>query len=210
MGSDAGNGDKIKYLLAAGVKEEPIRRFSLLLETLARYSPRGEVRIDLSLVRGLDYYTSTVFEFMSANKETKGSIGGEEKLRDRLIGLYSGRDVAATGASLGIDRMMNLLGYESSLQYTYAKVIVNYIREANFPYALKIANTLRDRGVNADINLAARNIANQFAYADSIRVGYAVIVGDAEEKTGKLKLRNLVSGEELMLGVEEAVTELSK
>ena len=106
--------------------------------------------------------------------------------------------------------MMNLLGYESSLQYTYAKVIVNYIREANFPYALKIANTLRDRGVNADINLAARNIANQFAYADSIRVGYAVIVGDAEEKTGKLKLRNLVSGEELMLGVEEAVTELSK
>ena len=60
--------------------------------------------------------------------------------------------------------------------------MVNYLKDSNFPYALGVANALREKGVNTDINLASRNLGNQLAYANSIKVPYAVIIGDSEEK----------------------------
>ena len=125
--------------------------------------------------------------------------------------MYSGKKVTAVGTTIGVDVIANeVLNFSASLQYTYAKVIVDYVRDSNFKYAIGIANELRKRGINTDINLASRNIANQLAYANSIKVAYAIIVGDEEEKNGKMKLRNLTTGEEESFTFDEAVKEITK
>ena len=125
---------------------------------------------------------------------------------DHLIELYSGKKVIGIGASLGVDVIGNeILNYGAAKKYTYAIVMVNYIKETNFPYALKVANSLREIGINTDINLASRNFGNQLAYANSIRVPYVIIIGDSKKKERKLKLKEMATGEEKTVSLEEAM-----
>jgi histidyl-tRNA synthetase len=175
------------------------------IELIRQYHIRGECRINFSLMRGLDYYTGMVFEYKQLNTDEKSSIGGGGRY-DKLIGLYSARNVPAVGVSFGIDRILECLNFSSSSVYTYAKIFVACVSDANYPYALRVANQFRASGVSTDINMASRNLSNQFMYANALKVGYAVIIGDAEEKAGKLKLRNLLSGDEQTLTFDEALT----
>ncbi len=200
------NDEKLEYV-SRFVDLLLVSEFRTLLGALSLYGLSGIIKLDLSLVRGIDYYTSTVFEYKSLGGSVTLSIGGGGRY-DNLIALYSGRKVPAVGSSLGIDRMLDLLNYGSSIQYSYTTAVVCYIKEANLAYALKIANKLRESGINTDVNLASRNIANQLAYANSMGAKYAAIVGDAEERDGKLKLRNMSSGEELVLDVAEAAKKM--
>jgi histidyl-tRNA synthetase len=87
-------------------------------------------------------------------------------------------------------------------------VFVAWIKQKNYAYALKMATELRNSGIATDINMAERNISNQLSYANSMKFKYAAIVGDGEEKEGKLKLRNLIDGSEVMLTVQEAIAEI--
>ena len=203
------NDEKLGYLLEVTKDDAELKEFRLLLDLLGQYSLRGAVIVDFALVRGIDYYTSTVFEFKSANKAMKVSIGSGGRY-DKLIGLYSGKDVGAVGASMGIDRILDLLDAGSSLRYTYAQAIVSYIKQDNYTYALDVANRLRKAGINTDINNSARNLANQLSYANSLRIRYAIIVGDAEQKEEKVKVKDLVSGEESVVSVDDAVQQLVK
>jgi histidyl-tRNA synthetase len=107
-----------------------------------------------------------------------------------------------------VDRILEMMNYTSSTKYTYAKVFVANVNEKNYAYALKIANQLRSEGLPTDVNTASRNLSNQFAYASSIKTKYVAIVGDVEEKAGKVKLRNLISGKEEILSVDDAVKEI--
>ena len=174
------------------------------LELLKQYNIRGEARINFSLVRGLDYYTGMVFEYKLANTDRKDTICGGGRY-DTLIGMYSGKNIPAVGLAFGIDRMLEALKFSDSTAYTYAKVFVAFVNDGNYTYALGIANQLRANGIPADINLASRNLSNQFAYANSLKVKYAVIIGDMEMNSGKVKLRNLISGNEQTLSFEDAV-----
>ncbi len=204
---DATNDKKIDYLKDAG--DKPAQNMESLLALLDQYVLHGHVIVDLSVVRGLDYYTSTVFEFHSLREDMPGVIGGGGRY-DNLVKLYSGKDIPAVGAAMGLDRIMNVLDSQDSPKYTYAEVIVNYIRDENYKYALKVASALRDAGINTDINLAQRNIANQLAFANSARMPAAIIVGDEEERTSKVKLRDLVTGEEETLSLNDAIRTLSR
>ncbi len=204
---DASNDEKVSYLKSAGDRE--MQALEQLLAALDSYVLHGHVVVDFSVVRGLDYYTSTVFEFRSMREDMPGSICGGGRY-DGLIKLYSGKDVPAVGSSIGIDRIMNILAFRDSPKYTYANVIVNYIRDTNYKYALKVATAFREAGINTDINLAQRNIANQLAYANSIKVAYAAIVGDEEQRSSKVKLRDLISGEEETLGIDDAIKRILK
>jgi histidyl-tRNA synthetase len=196
------NAEKLNFAESV-VKDKSSADISTTLGFAAAYGIKGDIRVDFSVVRGFDYYTGTVFEFMDAGGE-KSSLGGGGRY-DGLVGLYSGRSVPATGASLGIDRILELMGFSSSTKYTYAKLFVINVKDSNYGYALKMANWFRSRGIATDINLSTRNISNQLSYANSLSFPYAVIVGDAEEKEGKVKLRNLTSGDETTVTAEEAL-----
>ena len=87
-------------------------------------------------------------------------------------------------------------------------MFVANVNDKNYQYAVKVANELRTEGVPTDVNTAARNLSNQFAHASSIKTKYVAIVGDVEERAGKIKLRNLISGKEEVLSIGEAVKEI--
>ncbi len=203
------NDEKLSYLLEVTKDDAGIKEFRMLLDLLEQYRLRGAVLVDFALVRGIDYYTSTVFEFKSAEKDMKVSIGSGGRY-DKLVGLYSGNDIGAVGASIGVDRVLDLLDFSGSNEYTYAQAIVCYVKPDNYTYALGVANKLRDAGIKTDINNAFRNLANQLSYANSLKIRYAAIVGDAEQKENKVKLKDLVSGSESVLGIDDVIQQLSK
>jgi histidyl-tRNA synthetase len=196
--------EKLAYADGLLGSKEHTDKLRKTLELLKQYHIRGEARINFSLVRGLDYYTGMVFEYKLANAEKKDTICGGGRY-DTLIGMYGGKNMPAVGLSLGIDRILDSLKFSDSTAYTYAKVFVAFVNDGNYAYALGITNQLRASGVPAEINLASRNLSNQFAYANALKVKYAVIVGDAEMSSGKLKLRNLISGDEQTVSFDEAL-----
>ncbi len=204
------NDDKLAYvsaILKEGDGNTAIGELKQTLQLLAAYGLKGTMMVDFSLMRGFDYYTDIVMEVKANTKKTRSSIGGGGRY-DKLISLYGGKDLPAVGMSLGIDRILDLLDFSSSTKYTYAKAFVINVKDKNYAYALKVANFLRANGISIDINVATRNISNQLSYANSLKIGYAIIVGDEEERSNKVKLRNLVDGQETMLPLSEALAKL--
>jgi histidyl-tRNA synthetase len=197
------NEEKLEYvdnLLGNGDSTKDIRS---VLTLLSYYKLRGDVRIEFSIIRGLDYYSGIIFEYK--NKEDMAvSIGGGGRY-DNLIEAYSSKSMPAVGMSIGIDRILEMLNFSASIEYTYANVFIANVNEGNYPYALKVATMLRANGIPTDVNIASRNLSNQLAYANSIKTKYALVVGDAEEKVGKVKIRNLVTGNESTVFIDEAI-----
>ena len=199
-----GNEEKLAYLEKMITEKGEIAHIREVLNLLANYNLKGTVEIDLSLMRGLDYYTGIIFEFKLENNDYKGTIcaGGRY---DNLIGVFAKKSMPAVGSSIGVDRLLDLLGFSSSIKYTYAQVFIANIADTNYPYALKVANTLRANGIAVELNAAKRNISNQLAYANSLKFPFAIVIGDAEEKLTKVKMRNLVTGTEATLALKEAI-----
>jgi len=202
VSKDGSNEDKIGYAKSLIKDSKVLEELEGTIELLELYRLRGEVVVDFSIMRGFDYYTGMTVEFKGEG--VKGSICGGGRY-DNLIGLYSGKSMPAVGVSIGIDRVMDLLDYKSSEQSTYAKTFVAYVNSGNRKRAIEVSEVLRANSINTDLNLANRNLANQLSYANAMKIKYAVIIGDAEEKLGKVKLRNLFDGSEEVLSVDEAI-----
>lgn len=198
------NDEKIEYVASLSVAGGVLAELQGVLAMLPKYHIGGEVVVDFSIVRGLDYYTGIVFELKDSSGKEKSSIGSGGRY-DGLVGLYGEKPLPAVGASLGVDRILDLLGFEKSEKITYAKLFVINVKKENYEYAVNVANWFRSKGIPTDINLSQRNISNQLSYANSLHFGFAAIVGDAEQSQNKIKLRDLVSGEEAVLGLEEAL-----
>lgn len=172
-----------------------------LLALLEEYGVKAE--LDLSLVRGLDYYTGPVFEIDAGGGIGSIAAGGRY---DDLIGLYGGKAVPATGISLGIERLMELLKGKAK------RVTRVYVAAAKDEYrneARKIVLKLRERGIASQVDLMGRKLGKQFEYANAMGIPYAIIVGEREIKEGKVTLRNMKSGEEKLVGLGEALRALA-
>lgn len=200
------NDKKLDYVDNLLGGDQSTKDLRLTLSLLRNYGLSGDLTIDFSIMRGLDYYTGIVFEYKSKLDQSLSISGGGRY--DNLIGLFGAKQMPAVGMAFGIDRILEMLHYSSSIKYTYAKVFVANVNEKNYDYAIKVAGQLRSAGIATDINTASRNLSNQFGYASSIKTKYIAIVGEVEEKAGKLKLRNLISGKEEILSVEDAVKQI--
>lgn len=195
--------ERLNYVDNLLGSKEHTKNLRTAIELLKYYNLRGDIAVNFSIVRGLDYYTGIVFEYKN-KEDTSVSIGGGGRY-DNLIGVFSSKPMPAVGVSLGIDRILEMLDFSSSIEYTYANVFIAYVSESNYPYAVKVANSLRSSGIPTDVNIATRNLSNQFAYANSIKTKYAVVVGDIEQNSNKVKLRNLVTGSETSVFIDEAI-----
>ncbi len=175
------------------------------LEQLLRYLgalgiPREHYALQLSMVRGLDYYTGPVFE-IAVEQPKVGSIGGGGRY-DGLIGSFSGRDVPATGFSLGLERLFEVIGEFNLLPpvRTVAQVLVAVVRDSEddgTASALALVTELRAAGLRAEVYLnERRGLRDQFNYANRKGVPYVLLVGGDERAQGTVKLRDLGSGEE--------------
>jgi len=178
--------------------KEELTRFSEYLEDLgvrARFDPR--------MVRGLDYYTGLVFETYVDSYPSWGSIGSGGRY-DELIGLLSGRKLPATGYSIGVDRLFDLLSREGLVKKrrTVSRVFVASVGEAR-DYALRVLSLLRERGIPSEMDVMGRNLRKQMEYADRMGIRWVILVGPREKERKTLKLRDLSTGEERELPLEE-------
>ncbi|MFH0890296.1 MAG: histidine--tRNA ligase [Candidatus Aenigmatarchaeota archaeon] len=147
------------------------------------------VKIDISLVRGLEYYTGNVFEVVSS---LSVSIGGGGRY-DKLMSLYGAGDLPAVGMSIGIDRLIELL--DKGDAKTVSKVFIAVIGDIR-KEAFNIANDLRKKGISTSIELGDRNVKRQLEYASALAIPYVVVVGPDEIKNKTAKVRNMQTRKE--------------
>jgi len=167
---------------------------------LMKVEPKFE--IDLSLARGLDYYTGPIFEVFA--EEGIGSIAGGGRY-DKMIGLFSGKDIPATGISFGIERIIEVMKEREMIKTKKSniKVFVVAVNDKVRDKVLEIAQMLRNNSVSADFDLRLRSLSKQLDYINSLGIPNAIIVGEKELKNNSVKLRNMNTGEEKLLKIDD-------
>ena len=168
------------------------------LNKLSEYLKLFDVKnfkIDFSLARGLDYYTGPIFEIVSKNKNI-GSIAGGGRY-DNLIELFSSEKVPATGISLGIERIFEILS-----DYPKKKrIFVALSNEDVFEDAIKIVKMLREK-FYVDYDLKGRKLSKQMEYANARKFSIVIIVGKRDLENKEVTVRDMESGEEKKIKIE--------
>ena len=163
------------------------------------------IEIDLSMVRGLGYYTGPVFEIKLSEDIGTVMAGGRY---DDLLAVY-GREDCATGISIGIERLITLiLEKKENKEKTYSRVFVACATQDYYKTAMQLADYLRKNGIDAETDLNERNLKKQFDYANSLSIPNVVIVGKREIESGKFTLRNMKTGKEQQLKEENIAAKL--
>jgi histidyl-tRNA synthetase len=157
--------------------------------------PESVLQLDVSIARGLDYYTGAIFETFLADLLTIGSIcsGGRY---DNLAGLFTKQELPGIGASLGLDRLLAALeelGLVEKVR-TPAPVLVAWFDPGRLADYLAIARTLREAGIGACVFPEPKKLGQQLQYADRRGFRAAIIAGDRELAAGKCQVKNLASG----------------
>ncbi|MEK6948122.1 MAG: histidine--tRNA ligase [Nanoarchaeota archaeon] len=195
---EGNNNEKLEFLKTKLNNKEGINE----MEELAKYVP--EVYFDPSLARGLSYYTGIIFEVKLKNSEVKSTITSGGRY-DNIIGNFIGNNqkYPAIGISFGLDRI-ELAIKERKVEITKAYVIpIKQIEKS-----MEIVKELRDNGINSDVDLIGRSISKNLEYANTLGIPYVVIIGENEVKENKYTLRDMTTGKEEKLSVNELVKKL--
>ena len=174
---------------------------------LATYEPSGlQVELDLCLARGLNYYTGAIFEVKALDVQI-GSITGGGRY-DNLTGIFGMPGVSGVGISFGADRIYDVLAelnlYPENLQSTTQLLFATF-GEQELLYALSWAKTLREKGFSVEVYPEPTKMKKQMGYADAKKIPYVAIVGGDEMAAGKVMLKNMTTGEQQLVTLEELV-----
>jgi len=184
---------RIKKILA-GIKigEGGFKELEKIFELSKNYGISDLISLDLSLARGLDYYTGPIFEIVEDTKKLIGTLAAGGRYNN-LIELLGGRPTPATGISLGIERIIEIIKSEKMLDLpkTKVKVFVANVNEKIKKEAIKIAQKLRKKSISCQTDLMNRSLTKQLEFADSLGIPYVIIVGEKELKKKKLKLKDM-------------------
>lgn len=151
--------------------------------------------INHKIVRGLDYYTKTVFEFISDQIGAQGTVCGGGRY-DNLIEELCGKSVAGAGFGIGIERLIMLLDQKNIILPKPCDVYIAPVSEDNTAFCLKLANQLRASGISAEMDLKGRSLKAQYKYADKLSARYVIAIGDDEMQKSAANIKNMQSGEE--------------
>ncbi|MEG2851700.1 MAG: ATP phosphoribosyltransferase regulatory subunit, partial [Hydrogenoanaerobacterium sp.] len=151
--------------------------------------------VNASIVRGLDYYTKTVFEFVSENIGAQGTVCGGGRY-DGLVEQLGGQVLAGVGFAMGIERLLSVMdksGCEYPQQNSCAIYIGSIGEEASVK-AFALTNALRQEGLYAQCDVSGRSVKAQMKYADKLGSRFSCILGDNELAEGKTTVKNMSSG----------------
>lgn len=183
-----------------------IQEVQTLLQYLNAGQQKQEIRFDITLARGLNYYTGCIFE-VQAKDVAMGSIGGGGRY-DNLTGVFGLKDVSGVGVSFGAERIYDVLE-ELNLfpkdQSSSLKVLFMAFDEVAHLYAFAALSKLRAAGVNSEIYPDAGKLKKQMKYANDRQVPFVVLVGEEEMSTGLLSFKNMESGTQEKLSIEEII-----
>lgn len=189
------NASEIKSIFANIKNAEPDEYLSRVMKLIKIYGVPDEfVRFNSTLARGLDYYTGPIFETVVKTAKI-GSVTGGGRY-DKLIGLFSGRDMPAVGTTIGFDRICDVISELNllNLPKTQTKVLVTVFSPALLKNSIKIVNELRTRNINSELYPDPDvRLDKQLKYADRKGIPCAIIAGPEEVAKGGFMLKNLQS-----------------
>lgn len=201
----------LKNVLAAsetGLKG--VEESEFILKTIAGLGIQSEVELDLTLARGLNYYTGAIFEVKALDVQI-GSISGGGRY-DNLTGVFGMEGMSGVGISFGADRIYDVLNqldlYPKEAVNGTQLLFVNF-GEAEAAYVLPVLAQVRAAGIRAEIYPDAAKMKKQMSYANAKMVPFVAIVGENEMKEGKVMLKNMTSGEQSLVTPEELIAAIN-
>ena len=167
---------------------------------LAGDLPGGDLVYAPVLARGLSYYTGPVFEVVHDELAVTIAAGGRY---DGLIGMFQSQPVPATGGSLGIERILLLLEQQDAVAPAALDVVVTVLDDADAPDAVQLAQRLRGHGFATDLDVAGGKLGKQLKRADKRGARVAVIRGEAEREAASVAVKDLASGDQVTVGLDD-------
>ena len=204
-GSNEEKLETLKTVLAtseAGLKG--VEESEFILKTVSALGVKSEVELDLTLARGLNYYTGAIFEVKALDVQI-GSISGGGRY-DNLTGVFGMDGMSGVGISFGADRIFDVLNqldlYPKEAVNGTELLFVNF-GDKEAAYCLPILTKVREAGVRAEIYPDASRMKKQMGYANDKQIPFVAIVGENEMNEGKLTLKNMTTGEQSLVTPDE-------
>ena len=199
---DGTNDEKLKKLKELNFQKETFVKGLEELEEVVKYirmfgMPENNFKIELTIARGLDYYTGTVYETFLDEYKSLGSIcsGGRY---ENLAEFYTDKKLPGVGISIGLTRLfyqLNEINLIKAEKKSIADILIISMTE-DFAYISKVANEFRKQGKKVQIYLENKKIKNQFKYADKLQIPYTIVIGDDEVKSNTYTIKNMETGEQ--------------
>lgn len=173
--------------------------------------PDSNFKVDLTIARGLDYYTGTVYEtFLNEYREIGSVCSGGRY--ENLAENYTDKKLPGVGVSIGLTRLfykLNELNLIKANKKSIAEIlIIPMLEDLSVP--IKIANDLRSQGINTEIFLNDKKLKAKMKYADKLEIPYVIVVGEDEANSGIVKIKNMLTGNEKKCKIEEIVQTIKK
>jgi histidyl-tRNA synthetase len=184
------------------------------LETVFNYFKvfnlqKAKLILDITLARGLNYYTGAIFE-VKTNEVSMGSIGGGGRYDD-LTGMFGLKNLTGVGVSFGADRIydvMEELNLFPENTIASSKVLITHFDEKAFNYSLSILQKIRNADVSSELYPNISKMQKQMKYANDKKIPFVIVIGDEEMQTGLLSFKNMETGEQQKLTIEQILTQL--
>ena len=206
------NGEVLSSLHGYCGRNETFDQGLSELETVTKYLaafgvPEENFAVDLTIARGLDYYTGTVYETTLLDHPEIGSVcsGGRY---DNLAGYYTDRQLPGVGISIGLTRLFYVLSEQNMLSETWntapADVLVLPMTDDLTP-AIELATELRQTGIRTQLYTEAKKFKAKIQYADKLSIPYVIFLGEDEIAAGTLSVKDLKAGEQVSVSRENAI-----
>ena len=191
-----------------GVKGVEETRF--ILEKIEAVGLKNELQLDLTLARGLNYYTGAIFE-VKAKDVAIGSITGGGRY-DNLTGIFGMPGLSGVGISFGADRIYDVLNtlnlYPQNATQATQVLFINF-GEAESDYCLPIASQVRAAGISVELYPDCAKMKKQMAYANAKGIPFVVLAGESEISQGKVTLKNMLTGDQQLVSAEELIANIT-
>ena len=190
-----------------------IEELEFVINSLKHSSTQSpNLKIDLSLARGLGYYTGCIFEVTAGEGTIKSSIGGGGRY-DNLTENFGLDNISGVGISFGLDRIYDVMDelklFPENLKANNTKLIFCYFDEASQNYCLQAINKVRNGGIASEIYPdIVKKISKQLDYANKLEIQFAAIAGENEMKEGKFMFKDLFAGTQELLSIENIIEKL--
>lgn len=196
-----------EVLASSEIGIKGVDELAFILERLSHTPIRSELVLDLTLARGLNYYTGAIFEVKALDVEI-GSITGGGRY-DNLTGVFGLNGVSGVGFSFGADRIFDVLNqlnlYPNDSLKTTQLLFVNF-GQTEETYLLPVIAKVRKAGIRTEFYPEAAKIKKQLSYADAKKIPFVAMVGENEIANAKINLKNMLTGEQTMLNIDELIS----
>ncbi len=189
--------------------KEGINDLKKIVSYLKNMKVDSKFKIDLSLARGLDYYTGPIFEVFA--EEGIGSLAGGGRY-NKMIGLFLGKDIPASGISFGVERIIEVMKERRMIKEVKSKtkVFVAAVNDEVREKVLDISQMLRKNNIPTDFDIKGRKLTKQLEYVDTIGIPFTIVIGQKELDSGIVKVRDMTTRKEVEVEIKDLVNYLKK